>query len=113
MAMDLSPMNLQIIVPKATEVSQVQHNINQQAVVQQDFEMVRGQADARLKMKQVRSRDGLEDGKIKSDPDGRRKNGGAGGGQHRSGQQPEDAPEKAADRMAVDTFRGHNIDIKL
>ena len=112
MAMDLSPMNLQIMVPKATEVSQVQHNINQQAVVQQDFEIVRGQADARLKMKQVRSRDGLEDGKIKSDSDGRGKNGGA-GGKRRGKQQSEDAPEQTADRMAVDTFRGHNIDIKL
>ena len=64
MAMDLSPMNLQIMVPKATEVSQVQHNLNQQAVVQQDFEMIRDQADAKLKMEQVRSRDEMEDGKI-------------------------------------------------
>ena len=113
MAMDLSPMNLQIMVPKATEVSQVQHNLNQQAVVQQDFEMIRDQADAKLKMEQVRSRDEMEDGKIKDDPDRRGKNGGYSGGRRQGGQASQGEAEEPSARMAVGTFRGHNIDIKL
>ena len=54
--MDVSPMNLQIMVPKSTEVGQLQHNMNQQSAVQQDFEAIRQKADAELKQTQVRKR---------------------------------------------------------
>jgi len=110
--MDVSSMNLQVMVPRATETSQVQHNLNQQVNVQQDFEAVRQKADAALKQKQVRAKDEAEDGKIREDG---RQGGGQGGAF--SGQRKHSGAAEAADdneeRMAVDSFRGHHIDIKL
>lgn len=112
--MDFNPMNsLQIIVPKATEISQVQHNLNQQPVIQQDFEAMRQKADAALKQKQVRSREELEDGKIKDDPERKGKQGKYTGNRKRH--VPNEDIEESGDeaKIAVDSFRGHNIDIKF
>ena len=63
--MDVTPVSLQMIVPRATEVGQVQHNLNQAASLQQDFEAMREQADAKLKETQVRSKANPEDGSIR------------------------------------------------
>ena len=62
--MDVSSMNLQVMVPRATETSQVQHNLNQQVNIQQDFEAIRQKADDALKQKQVRAKSEAEDGKM-------------------------------------------------
>ena len=110
--MDLSPMNLQVMIPRSNDASQVQHNLNQQTAVQQDFEMIRQKADDALKQKQVRAREDLEDGKIKDDPDHQKKQGQGKNGQAKHKAQKM-APEQAKEKMAVDVFRGHNIDIKL
>ena len=111
--MDVSSMNLQVMVPRATETSQVQHNLNQQVNIQQDFEAIRQKADDALKQKQVRAKSEAEDGKIKEDADHKGQ-----GGSYSSGRRTQAAsddsekPESEA-AMAVDTFRGHHIDIKL
>mgnify|MGYP003605765663 FL=1 len=55
-------MNLQIMVPKATEVGQIQHNLNQQSAVQQDFAAIRQKAEAELKQTQVRTKDDVDAG---------------------------------------------------
>jgi hypothetical protein len=39
--MDVSPMSLQMIVPRANEATQVQHKRNQQVNVQQSFAELR------------------------------------------------------------------------
>lgn len=114
--MDISPMSLQAVVPKSSEVTQMQHNMNQQAAVQQDFEAIRQKADAALKQKQVRAREELEDGRIKDDPDRQKKQGKyeAKQGKNKSeAPAAEDVQSADDERMAVDMIRGHHIDIKL
>ena len=54
--MDVTPMSLQMVVPRATEASQVQHNLNQAANLQQEFETMRQEADAKRKESQVRGK---------------------------------------------------------
>jgi len=108
--MDVTPMSLQMVVPRATEASQVQHNLNQAANLQQQFETMRQEADARLKETQVRSKDNPEDGKIKDEQE-RRQQGGAGGGSGERQQQEEETAEDEA--YAVDPARGHHLDISL
>jgi hypothetical protein len=54
----------------------------------------------------------MEDGKIKDDPDHKKKQGQGKNGQAKHKAQKM-APEQAKEKMAVDVFRGHNIDIKL
>ncbi len=108
--MDVTPMSLQMVVPRATEASQVQHNLNQAANLQQEFETMRQEADAKLKESQVRGKDNPEDGKIKDDQQRKQGQGGAGGGQR--GQQQEQA-EDDAPAYAVDPMRGHHLDISL
>jgi len=109
--MDVSPMNLQIMVPKSTEVGQLQHNMNQQSAVQQDFEAIRQKADAELKQTQVRNKDDVDGGKIKDDPDHRKKQGQYASGHRRS--RNEEEKEEPQEKMAVDQFRGQHIDISL
>lgn len=108
--MDVTPMSLQAIVPRTSEATQVQHNMNQQSAVQQDFQAVRDKQETALKQTQVRKKDQAEEERIKDDPDRRRKQGrgrrGSGGGRH-----AEQEEEASTERFAVDVFRGRNIDI--
>ena len=108
--MDLSPMNLQVMIPKSTEVGQMQHKLNHDGVVQQDIGALKLQQDANLKQKQVRTRDKMEDGKVKDEAKGQQGQGGQGGQQ--SQQHPAENEEAQAP-MAVDSVRGRMIDIKL
>ncbi len=107
--MDVNPISLQMVVPRATDASQVQHNLNQQANVQQEFAMLREQMSVRMKMETVQSREETEDGRIKDDPDREAR----GGGHYYRGQKREQEDEPEEERMAVDALRGHNIDISL
>ena len=110
MSMDISPMNLQLMVPRSTEVSQTQHNINQHFAMQEDFSAAKEKMDAELKQKQVRERDGSEDGRIKDDPDRQKRQGGWGGSRHRRQNSSEDA---APEKLAIDLVRGQNLDISF
>ncbi|MGP1365835.1 MAG: hypothetical protein ACTTH3_08040 [Schwartzia sp. (in: firmicutes)] len=107
--MNVSPISLQMVVPRTTDASQVQSNLNQQAANQQDFAMVRNEVAARQKMEQVQTKDQAEDGKVKDDPNGRNSQGGYHG--QRRDRQDQDGGEE--ERMAADRFRGHNIDISF
>lgn len=102
-------MNLQVVIPKTTEVSQMQHKIDHEVNMQQDMGTLKLKEDAELKQKQVRTRDKMEDGKVKDDSQNKNQS-------QMSGKQEQD--EKEDDEtsdvpMAVDSIRGHNIDIKL
>ena len=109
--MDVTPMSLQMVVPRATEASQVQHNLNQAANLQQQFETMRQEADAKLKESQVRGKDNPEDGRIKDDPNRHGQGGYEGGGRKRKNGQDEEKAEE--DTMAVDPTRGHHLDISF
>ena len=106
-------MNLQIMVPKATEVGQIQHNLNQQSAVQQDFAAIRQKAEAELKQTQVRTKDDGDGGKIKDDPEHKKKQGQYASSGHRQSKQGEEEEAAPQEKLAVDQFRGHHIDISL
>ncbi len=73
--MDVTPMSLQAIVPRTSEATQVQHNMNQQSALQQDFQAVRDKQETALKQTQVRKKDQAEEERIKDDPERRKKQG--------------------------------------
>jgi dihydroxyacid dehydratase/phosphogluconate dehydratase len=104
--MDVNPMSMQMVVPRAAGASEVQHNLNQQMALQQDYEALKGKNDAELKQKQVRTKDETEDGKIKDEGDRRTPFGAAAivGGRIAE----DDAV--SAERYAVDPDRGRFID---
>ena len=108
MAMDINPISLQMVVPRATDAGQVQHNLNQQPNMQQEFAMMREQAEVKTRMETVQTRDNPEDGRIKDDPERQSRGGGYSGGGGKRRQRDEDE-----DRPAIDLLRGHNIDISL
>lgn len=109
--MDFGSMNIQLVVPKVPEVSQIHHTLTQQGAVNQAFETLRQKEDAQLKEKQVRAREKMEDGRIKDADDDSKKHGGYKKNSH--GGEKEESEEPSEERMAVDTFRGHHIDIQL
>lgn len=100
-------MDLQVMIPKATEVGQIQHKLNHQADVQQVFVANSLQADADLKQKQVRKREQMADGTI--DDKTKRQQQQA----HDKQQQSPAENDESDDNIAVDSIRGHIIDIKL
>ena len=110
--MDVSPMSMQMIVPRATDAGQVQHNLNQANALQADYQAVEQKRDDQLKQKQVREKDNPEDGRIKDEQE--RKQGGSRGGARRgfSGD-AEESGEEPVVKMAQDPSRGHLLDISL
>ena len=111
--MDVSPMSLQMIVPRATDAGQVQHNLNQANALQSDFQAIKQKADDKLKQQQVRTKDNPEDGKIKDDQEHKNHNGSYYSKRQR---QNDDKSEEAAEdevNYAADPSRGHFLDISL
>lgn len=108
--MDVTPLSMQMVVPRVSDAAQVQHNLNQASAMQQDFEALREKADAKLKETQVRTKNNAEDGKIKDDPNRKHGQGGY-EGQGKRKQEEASAPEEEA--LAVDPARGHHLDISL
>ena len=108
MAMDINPISLQMVAPRTTDAGQVQHNLNQQPNVQQEFAMMREQMDVKTKMETVKTKDNPEDGRVKDDPERQSRGGGYSGGQNR-----ERRGNDEEERPAIDILRGHNIDISL
>ena len=81
MSMDVNPISLQMVVPRATDAGQVQHNLNQQPNMQQQFAMAREQMEVKTKMETVQTRDNPEDGRVKDDPERQSRGGGYSGRQ--------------------------------
>lgn len=112
--MDVSPMSMQMIVPRSTDAGQVQHNLNQANALQADYQAVEQKRDDELKQKQVREKENLEDGRIKDDPERQRNRGGGGGGRRHGAAEPEiENEEQPVVRMAKDPSRGQLLDISL
>jgi hypothetical protein len=108
--MDVTPLSMQMVVPRVSDAQQVQHNFNQASAMQQDFEALREKADAKRKETQVRTKSNAEDGKIKEDPERQRGQGGDSGQRGRQGEMQDEAQEET---FAVDPARGHHLDISL
>ena len=108
--MDVTPLSMQMVVPRVSDAQKVQHNLNQASAMQQDFEALREKADAKRKETQVRTKSNAEDGKIKEDPERQRGQGGDSGQRGRQGEMQDEAQEET---FAVDPARGHHLDISL
>ena len=106
--MDVNPISLQMVVPRATDASQVQHNLNQQPNMQQQFAMAREQMDVKTKMETVQTRENPEDGRVKDDPERQSRGGG-----HSGGRQGRRERREEEEQPVIDLLRGHNIDISL
>ena len=111
MVMDVTPMSMQMVVPRVSDAAQVQQNLNQAAALQQDFEAAREKADAKLKETQVRTKDNPEDGRIKDDP--HRHGQGAYEGSGKKGKRGEEDAQEETEEFAVDPARGHHLDISF
>lgn len=111
--MDVSPMSMQMIVPRSTEAGQVQHNLNQASALQSDYQALEQKNDDKLKQKQVRGKENPEDGRIKDDPERQRNRGGSEGGARRGGEVIEEQDEEPVVKMAQDPSRGRLLDISL
>ena len=114
--MDFAPMNMRMVVPHANDVGEIQHNMNQQAALQHDFRTEQQKKLIERQQSQVRTKDDAEGEKIKDNPE--RKHGGRQNAKGRRKKSPREimeeqeameAPEEPP--MAVDTYRGHSIDI--
>ena len=113
--MDFAPMSLRMMIPHANDVGEIQHNMNQQAAMQQDFKALQQKKLIERQQSQVRTKDEAEGEKIKDNPE--KKQGGRerGARKKRSPKQIMEAQGVTADTqeppMAVDHFRGRSIDI--
>lgn len=107
--MNITPMDMQVVIPKVTEVGKGQQNRDHQSVFQQQHGAAQLQQQSDRKLQQVQNTEKSEGKKIKEEE--KRKN------QQNQQNQQESAEENAEKsesvRMAVDTFRGRNIDIKM
>ena len=58
--MDFAPMNMRMAVPHANDVGEIQHNLNQQAALQQDFKAEQHKKLIERQQNQVRTKDEAE-----------------------------------------------------
>ncbi|TYZ23565.1 hypothetical protein FZ040_06445 [Selenomonas ruminis] len=106
-------MSLQMMVPRAADAAQVQHNLNQANAMQSDFQAIQQKEEDKLKQEQVREKDNVEDGRIKDDPDRQRKQGGQGSSSRHqaSSSEEENVPDPV--KYAKDPSRGNLLDISF
>jgi 5-hydroxyisourate hydrolase-like protein (transthyretin family) len=110
--MNIRSIDLQVLIPHATEVSKTQHIANQQTASQQQDFAFQWQRISQDRQQQVQTVNQSEDGKVtekKEASDKRRKQGESKEqAQHKGDSvQPSHAPQ-----MFSDTSLGHTIDIK-
>ncbi len=109
--MDITPMSMQMVFPRAADATQVQHNLNHAAALQQDFETMRQKEADKLKEQQVQGKDNAEGERIKDDPDRQKRQGGYGGNFGR--RKNPFIEEQEAEKFAVDPSRGHHLDVSF
>ena len=108
--MEIAPVGVQMTYANAANVSQVNHNLHNEANLQQSFETVRQQKDEELKQSQVRTKDDAEGGRINDDPERR---GRGGGYYYRSAKKSSKPAEEPEENFAVDPRKGRLLDISL
>lgn len=112
--MDFSPMNMRMAVPQSTEVGHLQHNLNHQSALQQDYKAMMQKQLSERQQSQVRKKDEAEGEKIKNDDRQRQQQGGNRKAKKKSPKEILEEQETVEEPvMAVDQFRGRTIDISL
>ena len=107
--MEIAPVGMQMTYANAANASQVQHNLNHEAAVQQGYETTRQEKDAELKQTQVRNKSDAEGGTIKDDPERRSR----GGGYYYKATKRRQSDEEPEAQLAIDPRRGRLLDISL
>lgn len=107
--MNITPMNMQVVIPKVTEVGKSQQTRDHQNVVQQEHGAAQFQQVADHRLRQVQTLEKPEGKKVKNNNEQKEK--------QESGKQQSYANAKKVQEeemvMAVDTLRGGTIDIKM
>ena len=115
--MDFSPMNIRMTVPQANDVGQIQHNLNQQGAMQQDFLALKEKQLIERQQSQVRTKDDAEGQKVRGDEEKKQQLPDRKPRRRKTPKEimdEQDALEAEEEpKMAVDQFRGHTIDISL
>ncbi|SEO80578.1 hypothetical protein [Propionispora vibrioides] len=106
--MNIRPMDLQVLIPRTTEVAKNQNNINQQNVVASEQSAAEWQKLSTARQQQIQHTPKSEGGRVSERGGQKQPSGGhsSRGGAPGSGQ-PEDD-----ELLADDPVRGHTIDIK-
>jgi hypothetical protein len=106
--MNISPLDMQVIIPKSTEVAKSQQVKDHQSVVQQEHGAVEFQQQADVKLTQVQTTEKSQGEKIKNKQNKEQsKREASQHGSHQEEHTDEEIP------MAVDTIRGRHVDIKM
>lgn len=106
--MNISPLDMQVIIPKSTEVAKSQQNRDHQSVVQHEHGAAQFAQQAHNKLTQVQNTEKSQGEKIKNKQNK----------EHTQGEsnpkknQEEEASEEEAP-MAIDSIRGRHVDIKM
>ncbi len=113
MAVDFNPMNLQMMVPKSTEVSQLQQNMHHQVNAQQDNQLSKQKETDEINQRTVQRHEEAEDGKVKDDPERERRQGGGNGGKRhrRDGEDNEDEAARILAEVEELRRQSKNLDI--
>ncbi|ORU00374.1 hypothetical protein D081_0897 [Anaerovibrio sp. JC8] len=108
-------MNIRMTVPQSADVGQIQHNMNQHGAVVHDYQAVKDKQEQEHLQQQVRSKEEAEGQKIRENPDEERGKGGYQAKKRKAASQDveDEIQEAEPEKMAVDQYRGHNIDISF
>ncbi|EGO63178.1 hypothetical protein [Acetonema longum] len=114
MSMNIRPIDLQVLIPKATEAGKAQHTTNQQAAIQQQEFAALWQRISAERQQQVQNPAKSEGGKVTRDKQPPEKRGSQQDGQKDTEDNSEQSkePAKATGSQFADPVRGHKIDIK-
>ena len=107
--MEIAPVGVQMTYANAANASQVQHNLNHEAALQQGYETTRQEKETEMKQTQVRNKDDTEGGTIKDDPDRRSR----GGGYYYHSSKRNKKDDEEEDNLSVDYRKGRLLDISL
>lgn len=109
--MNIRSIDLQVLIPKTSEVAKVQQNINQQpTVAQEEFAAVWQQVSSE-KQRKVQKTPSSEGGKINRESEHHRKQSDNGTETHQN--QSSDNKDENNVKEQTDPVRGHHIDISL
>ncbi|MEG6585910.1 hypothetical protein [Dendrosporobacter sp. 1207_IL3150] len=111
--MSIRPVDLQVIIPRATDVSRVQHAANQQIIAQQQHCAEKIQRLSDRKLKQVQEMLKNEGGKVQREADSKNKHRGAYGNSHDIQTDENLTTDSGKDQSTIkDHLRGQVIDIR-
>lgn len=111
--MSIRPMDMQVLIPKATEVGKQQNNLTQQSTLQQQQFAEELKKTVQVRQQQVQGMDKSQGNKVERDENQKHK-------KHphnyaRNHDQPKESPEQEDPEGTIvgqDPLRGHIIDIK-